>query len=140
MSELYPSSESEYESEYESEDYELPKFLLTHVDNKHDNFKTLASERDDIIKKVNVEHIALTYPEGKKGKVIEIIIKTYSETEAVRALIMLVNKCEKMFRNKRHKIVADDEHINPFPTTITTIQKLRAHPQPMHWVYISWDE
>mgnify|MGYP001379538227 FL=1 len=140
MSELYPSSESEYESEYESEDYELPKFLLTHVDNKHDNFKTLASERDDIIKKVNVEHIALTYPEGKKGKVIEIIIKTYSETEAVRALIMLVNKCEKMFRNKRHKIVADDEHINPFPTTIETVQKLRAHPQPMHWVYISWDE
>ena len=108
--------------------------------NEPDNFGTLASERDKIIKEVNVEHIALTYPEGKKGKVIEIIIKTYSETEAVRALIMLVNKCEKMFRNKRHKIVADDEHINPFPTTIETVQKLRAHPQPMHWVYISWDE
>ena len=60
--------------------------------------------------------------------------------EAVRALIMLVNKCEKMFRNKRHKIVADDEHINPFPTTITTIKELRAHPHPMHWVYISWNE
>ena len=132
MSELYPSSESE--------DYGLPKFLITQVKNKPGNFKTLASKRDDIIKKVSVEHIALTYPEGENREVIEIIIKTYSETEAVRALIMLVNKCEKMFRNKRHKIVADDEHINPFPTTIETVQKLRAHPQPMHWVYISWDE
>ena len=135
MSELYPSSESEYE------DYgPLPKFLITQVENKPGNFETLASVRDNIIKKVNVEHIALTYPEGENRKVIEIIIRTNSETEAVRALIMLVNKCEKMFRNKRHKIVADDEHINPFPTTITTVRKLKAHPQPMHWVYISWDE
>tara|TARA_Y100000589_G_scaffold273780_1_gene267328 strand:- start:487 stop:891 length:405 start_codon:yes stop_codon:yes gene_type:complete len=134
MSELYQSSESEYE------DYGLPKFLTTQVENKPGNFETLASIRDNIIKEVDVEHIALTYPEGENREVIEIIIKTYSETEAVRGLIMLVNKCEKMFRNKRHKIVADNEHINPFPTTITTIQKLREHPQPMHWVYISWYE
>tara|TARA_Y100000590_G_scaffold2532_2_gene3333 strand:- start:2166 stop:2579 length:414 start_codon:yes stop_codon:yes gene_type:complete len=137
MSEFYPSSESE--SEYE--DYgPLPKFLITQVENKPGNFETLASVRDNIIKQVNVNHIVLCYPEGENRKVIEIIIRTNSETEAVRALIMLVNKCEKMFRNKRHKIVADDEHINPFPTTITTVRKLRAHPQPMHWVYISWDE
>ena len=135
MSELYPSSDSEYE------DYELPKFLITQVENKPGHFDTLASVRDNIIEEGGeVDHIALTYPEGGERKVIEIIIKTYSETEAVRALIILVNKCEKMFRNKRHKIVADDEHINPFPTTITTVRKLRAHPQPMHWVYISWDE
>ena len=53
---------------------------------------------------------------------------------------MLVNKCEKLFRKDQHLIVADDEHINPFPTTITTIKELEAHPQPIHWVYISWDE
>ena len=135
MSELYPSSESEYE------DYgPLPKFLTTQVKNKPGDFETLASERDNIIKEVDVEHIILSYPEGANREEIEITIKTYNETEAVRALIMLVNKCEKMFRNKRHKIVAGDEHINPFPTTITTIQELRAHPQPMHLVYISWDE
>ena len=135
MSEFYPSSESEYE-----DNGQLPKFITTHVENKPGNFETLASVRDNIIKEVGVEHIILSYTEGANREAIEITIKTYSETEAVRALIMLVNKCEKMFRNKRHKIVADNEHINPFPTTITTIQELRAHPQPMHWVYISWDE
>lgn len=131
MSEFYPS-----DSEY----YGLPKFLTTQVENNPGNFETLSSVRYNIIKGVNVEHIILHYPEGANREVIEITIKTYSETEAVRALIMLVNKCEKMFRNKRHKIVADDEHINPFPTTITTVKELKAHPQPMHWVYISWDE
>ena len=131
MSELFPS-----DSEYEPR----PKFLITQVDNKPGDFNTLASARDGIIEEVDVEHIILSYPEGANREAIEITIKTYSETEAVRALIMLVNKCEKMFRNKRHKIVAGDDHINPFPTTITTIHELRAHPQPMHWVYISWDE
>ena len=135
MSELYPSSDSEY-----GETDQLPKFLTTQVENKPGNFETLASERDNIIEEVDVEHIILSYPEGANREAIEITIKTYSEMEAVRALIMLVNKCEKMFRNKRHKIDADDEHINPFPTTIATVQELKAHPQPMHRIYISWDE
>jgi hypothetical protein len=135
MSEFYPLSESEYE-----DNEPLPKFLITQVENKHGNFENLASVRDNIIKKVDVEHIVLSYPEGENSKVIEITIRTNRETDAVQALIMLVNKCEKMFRNKLHKIVSDNEHINPFPTTIATVRELRAHPQPMHLIYISWDE
>ena len=135
MSEFYPLSESEYE-----DNEPLPKFLITQVENKHGNFENLASVRDNIIKKVDVEHIVLSYPEGENSKVIEITIRTNRETDAVQALIMLVNKCEKMFRNKLHKIVGDNEHINPFPTTIATVRELQAHPQPMHLIYISWDE
>ena len=84
MSEFYPPSDSEY-----GDTDQLPKFLTTQLKNKPGNFETLASERDNIIKEVDVEHIILSYPEGANREEIEITIKTYSEMEAVRALIML---------------------------------------------------